>query len=197
MKSIALKAATALAATALISASLSGCAPTPKQVVAITDCEDLSNAQSWSEDWTYHPTKWGLGSKIYPAFGVYKCSEDVSLKVSFTTKGKNFVLGAKYLSLGDKQITVVNSPLPTTKWLKSDSVFGIPSGLTTVKRNQVFQPVVEVLPSTYGVPGGKDPIRAVLTLTAKGKNPVTYVHELQFEVDIRYDTATASGNTSY
>lgn len=182
MKSFGLKALTAISAIAILSGALTGCAATAKPEQGVTDCQDLSNPQSWSNRWSYQMSTWKHGSKMYPAFGLYKCSESATITMRFTTVGLNFVTGTSYVSYGDKQITIANSPTPGTKWFNSESVVEVPSGITKVAPGVTFQPIVEITQSHFGFASGKEPIRAIITLKSKGKKAITFEHTLQFEV---------------
>ncbi len=190
MKPFVLKAITAISSLAILSGALTGCAPTPKTSHAVTACQDLSNPKSWSENWTYIPTHWGHGSKMYPGFGTFKCSEPAVLTMRFKPLGLNFVAGTTYLSYGTKQITIVNSPGPETKWFGSDLIVEISSGISSIKPDQVFQPVVEISQSHFGFSRGREPIRAEITLKAKGKRAITFVRTLKFDNSTRFSVST-------
>lgn len=191
MKSFGLKAITAISAIVLVSSALSGCVATPKPAQSVTDCQDLSNPKSWSSAWSYSNPRWSHGSKMYPGFGLYKCSETAVLTMRFTPLGYNFVAGTTYVSYGAKQITVVNSPTPGTKWFGSDTVLEVPSGITTVSPNQTFQPVVEIKSSEFGLTRGKEPVRAVITLKAKGKKSISFVKTIEFDNTVGFSVATS------
>ncbi len=182
MKSFGLKAITAISTIAILSGTLTGCAPTPKPAQGVTDCQDLSNPKSWSKGWSYQSSVWHHGSKMYPSFGLYKCSDAATLTMRFKPLGLNFVAGTTYLSFGDEQITIVNSPTPGTKWFNSDSVVEVPSGITEVAPDLTFQPLVEITQSHFGFTPGKEPIRAIITLKSKGKKAISFEKTLEFEV---------------
>lgn len=191
MNSFGLKAITVISAIAFISGALTGCSPTPKPAQAVTKCQDLSNPDSWSSAWSYSNPRWNHGSRMYSGFGLYKCSESATLTMRFTPLGYNFVAGTTYLSYGAKQITVVNGPTPGTKWFGSDAVVEVPSGITTVAPNQTFQPVVEITASKFGLTRGKEPVRAVITLKAKGKKSISFVKTIEFDNTLRFSVSTS------
>ena len=180
MKSFGLKAITAISTIAILSGALTGCTSTPKHAQGVTDCQDLSNPKSWTDNWTYKTIGWNHGSKMYPGFGTFSCSEEVTLTMRFKPLGLNFVAGATYVSYGADQITIVNSPTPGAKWFSSDSVIEIPSGITKVAPDVTFQPVVEITQSRFGFTPDKEPVRAVITLKAKDKKAISFTRTIQF-----------------
>lgn len=183
----------------LSAASLSGCSVGSPATSAqeITACEDTSNPASWDDGWTYGISDWNDDSKIYSGFGTFKCTEDATLTVTFKSLGKNLKTGNSYLSFGDDQITMVNAPMPTTKWFSGEKINAIHDGAIEIKAGVTFQPVAEVLSAIYGSdqqeePVKVEPVQAEITIQAPGKQPIKFVKTINFDIRQRYASAAVN-----
>lgn len=188
MKSAMFKKVLGATGIALLALSTSGCATTKVTQAnpAATNCEDISNPESWQDGWTYGLTDWKENSKMYTGFGLFKCAEVATLTVKFESLGEKLQTGHSYLSYGEDQITMVNAPQPTTKWFKGDLISAIPNGQVKVESGKTFQPVSEVLSKNLRADQKNEPVQAVVTLQAEGKKPITFVKKIVLTLPVHH-----------
>lgn len=173
MKSIKLKAATVLAATALISGSLVGCAapsPTKPATLASIGCKDETMA-NW-DTFSYTIGEWKHGSKTVSGFGLFSCKTDATIKISVSPNGTNLVNNATFVALGNEQLPIASLRSLDKKFINFESAITTSGATVKIPAGTKFQPLAELVQSTFGLTYGKQPVTLAMTISVTGKKPL-------------------------